>query len=108
MRGLIKSTEGINFLARYTPMDLTQRDTSSEQESFAYFEDFLKRYPDSEYAPDARQRLIALRNNLAQQKLNIAEYYMRRGAYLAAANPSQGIVEHYTQNPTVLTKARLS
>lgn len=102
MRGLIKSTENINFIARYVPLDLTQRDSNSENESFAYFEDFLKRYPDSEYAPDARQRLIALRNGLAQQQLHIAEYYMRRGAFLGAANRAQGIVEHYPQTPAVL------
>lgn len=101
MRGLIKYTESIGFAARYLPLDLTQRDSNNEQASFGYFHDFLSLYPNSKYAPDARQRLIALRNNLAQQQLNIAKYYMRRKAWLAAANRAQGIVEHYPQTPAV-------
>jgi len=101
MRGLIKYTESIGFAARYLPLDLTQRDSNNEQASFGYFQEFLSLYPNSPYAPDARQRLVALRNNLAQQQLNIAEYYMRRSAWLAAANRAQGVVEHYPQTPAV-------
>lgn len=101
MRGLIKYTESIGFAARYLPLDLTQRDSNNEQESFAYFQEFLTLYPNSPYAEDARQRLVALRNNLAQQQLNVAEYYIRRKAWLAAANRAQGVIENYPQTPAV-------
>lgn len=101
MRGLIKSTESIGFAARYLPLDLTKRDTNNEQEAFAYFQEMLSLYPNSRYAPDARQRLIAMRNDLAQQQVNIAEYYMTRKAYLAAVNRAQGVVEGFPQTPAV-------
>lgn len=101
MRGLIKYTESIGMAARYLPLDLTARDTNNAQESFGNFQELLSLYPNSLYAPDARQRMIALRNDLGQQQLNIAEYYMRRGAYLAAANRAQGVVENHPQTPAV-------
>jgi outer membrane protein assembly factor BamD len=101
MRGLIKSTEGISFAARYLPLDLTKRDSNNEKEAFNYFQELLTLYPDSPYSPDARQRLIAMRNHLAQEQLNVAEFYMRRGAYLAAANRAQGVVENFPQTPAV-------
>jgi outer membrane protein assembly factor BamD len=101
MRGLIKSTESIGFAARYLPLDLSKRDTNGEQESFAYFQEFLSLYPNSQYAPDARQRLVAMRNDLAKQQLNIAEYYMTRSAYLAAANRAQVVVEQHPQTTSI-------
>ncbi len=102
MQGLIKSTESISFAARILPLDLTQRDSVNERAAFAYFETFLDLYPNSVYAPDARQRMIAIRNDLANHQLNVAKYYMVRGAWLAAANRAQTVVEHYPQTPAVL------
>lgn len=101
MRGLIKSMESINFVARVVPIDLTQRDTSSTEEAFSYFNEFLSRYPNSPYAPDARARMIAMRNDFAKREVAIAEYYLKRGVYLAAANRAQKVVEHYQQTPYV-------
>ena len=101
MRGLIKSTESIGFAARYLPLDLSKRDTNGMQESFAYFQEMLTLYPNSPYAPDARQRLIAIRNELAKQQVNIAEYYMTRKAYLAAANRAQVVVEQHPRTTSV-------
>ncbi len=101
MRGLIKYTESIGMAARYLPLDLTARDTNNGQEAFGNFQEMLSLYPNSPYAPDARQRMISLRNDLGQQQLNIAEYYMKRGAYLAAANRAQGVIENHPQTPAV-------
>ncbi len=101
MQGLIKSTESISFVARLVPLDLTQRDTENEKVAFSHFETFLDMYPDSVYAPDARQRMIAIRNDIASHQLVIARYYMTRGAWLAAANRAQNVVEHYPQTPAV-------
>lgn len=99
MRGLIKSTESIGFVARYLPLDLTQRDMTDAQAAFGYFDEFIVRYPDSRYAPDARQRMIAIRNDLADAELNVARYYFKRGAYLASANRAQTVIEAYPYTP---------
>jgi outer membrane protein assembly factor BamD len=100
MRGLIKLTESMGFVARYLPLDLTKRDMSDDREAFGYFEEFVARYPDSRYAPDARQRMIAIRNNLAESEMNIARYYYKRGAYLASANRAQTVIEAYPNTPS--------
>src|SRR5690606_37219149 len=69
------------------------------------FDDFgllVHRYPDSPYVADARARMIHLRNRLAQHELTIVDYYMRRGAYVAAAKRAEQIVMQYPGAPAAL------
>jgi outer membrane protein assembly factor BamD len=68
------------------------------------YEDFyqlVKRYPNSKYAPDASQRMIHLRNNMARYEVHVAEFYMRRGAWVAAANRGALVIEDYQRTPSV-------
>ncbi len=99
MRGLVKCTENIGFVARYLPLDLTQRDLNNNREAFAYFEEFVSRFSDSRYAPDARQRMVDIRNSLATAEMNVAHYYYKRGAYLASANRAQTVIESFPHTP---------
>lgn len=107
MRGLVKSTESLGFVARYLPLDLTQRDMTDYREAFAYFDEFVARYPDSRYAPDARQRMIAIRNELANTEMHVARYYYKRGAYVASANRAQTVIEAYPQTPDTVEALRI-
>ena len=75
------------------------RDQQSLRQAFLDFSELVKRYPNSAYAGDARQRMLFLRNNMAQFELNVARYYYRRGAYVAAANRAAYVVETYQQAP---------
>ena len=59
----------------------------------------VRRFPDSAYAPDARQRIIFLRNVLARHELQIGDFYLRKQAYLAAVNRGRWVLEHYPQTP---------
>jgi outer membrane protein assembly factor BamD len=59
------------------------------------------RFPKSKYYQDAKQRMIYLRNVLAMHELQVAEFYMKRGAYLAAANRAKTVVESYQRTPAV-------
>jgi outer membrane protein assembly factor BamD len=61
----------------------------------------VNRFPDSEYAPDARSRMVHIRNQLARQELHVARYYARRGAIIASINRAQYVVKHYQQTPAV-------
>jgi len=99
LRGLINFERESGLLERYVNMDMTKRDQGFARQSFDDFSELLNRYPESRYAEDARQRMIYLRNAMAQAELNIAEYYLRRGAYVAAANRSKYIVENYQRTP---------
>lgn len=101
MRGLANYTEGSGFLERFLPTDMTQRDPGVALQSFEDFRQLLYRYPDSQYAADAKARMIYLRNRLARYEINVANYYFKRKAYLAATNRGRYVVENYPQSPAV-------
>jgi outer membrane protein assembly factor BamD len=101
MKGLAAYDIEPGFFSRFIPSDDTKRDVSHIQIAFAEFSQLLARYPDSAYAPDARQRMVHMRNMLARNEIHVANYYFRRGAYMAALNRGKYVVEHMQQTPSV-------
>lgn len=101
MKGLSSFTEGKGMFERIMPTDLTQRDPGAARESLAHFAQLLSRFPDSEYAPDAKKRMLYLRNVLARYEIHVANYYFKRGAYLAATNRGRYVVENFDQSPAL-------
>jgi outer membrane protein assembly factor BamD len=99
LRGLINFNREIGLLERYIEQDTTRRDLQYARQSFQDFAALIERYPNSRYAPDARQRMVHLRNGLAQAELNIAGYYFRREAYIAAQGRAKFIIETYQETP---------
>ena len=77
------------------PGDRATHDQVTNKQAFLDFAEMLKRYPDSKYAPDARARMVVLRGILADSELQIAQYYLRRGAYVGAINRAKLVVESY-------------
>ncbi|MDO5506601.1 MAG: outer membrane protein assembly factor BamD, partial [Pseudoxanthomonas suwonensis] len=55
------------------------------------------RYPNTRYAEDAKLRMQDLRNLFARNEIETALYYLRRGAWVAAANRAQHVVETWPQ-----------
>jgi outer membrane protein assembly factor BamD len=80
---------------------MSDRDPKSTRESFAAFKEVVTRFPDSRYAADATLRMRYLVNALASHEVHVARYYMKRGAYLAAANRAQYAIQHYPQAPAL-------
>ena len=101
LKGLVNYDQNLGFLERMLPSRVRDRDQSSAQDSFNDFNELLRRFPDSRYVPDARQRMVFLRNNLADYEIVVAEYYLRRGAYIAAANRARYAVEVYPNTPAI-------
>lgn len=101
MKGLAAYDINGDFLSALVPTDDTKRDVGHIQEAFAEFAQLLARFPDSSYAPDARARMVHLRNMLARHEIHVANYYFRRGAYMAALNRGRYVVEHMQQTPAV-------
>ena len=101
LRGLINFNRSGGFLERYIGQDMTKRDQANLRQSFDDFGALITRYPNSAYAGDARQRMVALRNTMAQADLYIALYYFKREAYVASSNRAKEIVETYPQTPQV-------
>lgn len=101
MKGLANFPTEINPLWRLFGVDPAKRDADALQKSFQAFHDLVEKYPNSKYAPDARQRMVYLRNRLAKFDWYVASYYMRRGAWLSAVRRAEYIVKHYPETPTV-------
>lgn len=93
-----KSKTLLNFVLPRNPSD---KDPAPLLESFETFNSLIQMFPDTEYAEDAKQRMIYLRNELAEYELTVADFYMRRGAYLAAANRAQYVMERYQGAPAM-------
>lgn len=81
--------------------DKSSRDLSSWKDAFRNFNELITRFPDSEFVPDAKARMVYIRNMLAEQELHAARYYARRGAYIAAVNRAQNVIIHYQRTPAV-------
>lgn len=99
LRGLINFNDKLslfNFLSRQDP---SERDPKAAREAFEAFKQLTNRFPDSKYAPDAHDRMRYLVNAMATYEVNVANYYYRRGAYLAAANRAQITVRQYPDTP---------
>ncbi len=101
MKGLAAYSANEDMFTRFLPTDPTQRDTSHAREAFGEFAQLLARFPNSPYAADAEARMVALRNLLARHEINVANYYLRRGAYLAAINRGRYVVENFQRTPAV-------
>ncbi len=101
LKGLVNFTRGRSFIDKYLPVDPSQRDAGAARQSFFDFREVVERFPNSRYAADARKRMLFLRNLIAKYELHVADYYMRRGAYVAAANRARNIVERFQRTPAV-------
>ncbi|MEO7728318.1 MAG: outer membrane protein assembly factor BamD [Burkholderiales bacterium] len=84
---------------KFTGQDMTERDPKASRDSFDAFRDLVARFPDSKYAPDAIARMNYLVNSLASHEVHVARYYMKRGAYVAAANRAQFALKTYPNAP---------
>ena len=101
MKGLVYFERQPNFIERYFKVDLSERAPVDSLKSFEAFTALIKRFPNSEYGVDARQRMIYLRNRLAAYELRVAQYYMKRGAYVGAMNRAKYAVENYDGAPAI-------
>lgn len=101
LKGMASFEEDQNFLEKILPLDPSKRDPGAARDSFNDFAQLLQRFPESKYAPDAQQRMIYLRNLLAAYEINVARYYIKRGAFIAAANRGRYVFENFQGAPAV-------
>ncbi|MEW8498215.1 MAG: outer membrane protein assembly factor BamD, partial [Candidatus Thiodiazotropha taylori] len=101
MKGLANYNRNQSFLSSILPTDSSERDAGAALDSFNDFAELIRRYPDSKYSADAHQRMLYLRNNLSKYQIHIAKYYMKRGAYLAAANRANRVVTQFQRTDSV-------
>lgn len=101
MRGLAEFYEDRGVLERYFNTDYAQRDLMPLRQSFLDFSRLVYQYPNSKYTPDARQRMIYIRNMIAQHNLEVAKFYYDRTAYVGAINRCNEVIQHFQQSAMV-------
>ena len=98
LRGLADSSRETVFMQRVWRLDPSRRDLATPQQAYNDFQIVTERYPNSRYAEDARKRMADLRNVFARHDLDVALYYLRRTAYVAAADRAKRVLETYPQS----------
>ncbi len=99
LKGLSNFNDDLGLMHVVSRQDLTERDPKAAREAFDAFKELVTRYPESKYADDARARMAYLVNALASNEVHVARYYLKRGAYVAAANRAQVAMTTYPQAP---------
>ena len=102
MKGL--SSYAIYAFGSKLPLNLATRAAGDAKLAFQDLNDFISRYPNSKYAKDARQRMVAIKNTLAKHELMIGKFYFKKKAYIAAINRAETIVSTF-QNSNVTADA---
>lgn len=101
MRGLTNMESDSNLFQELMNIDRTDRDPSKSRQAFEDFRRLIQQYPESKYAADAKQRMVYIKDRLARYEIAIARFYMRREAYVAAANRGRYVIEHFPDTTQV-------
>ena len=100
LQGLVNFNDNLGLLGSLARQDLSERDQQAARDSYQSFRQLTEQFPQSIYAEDSRVRMNYIVNNLAAYELHVARYYFRRGAYVAAANRAQTVVQDFQRSPS--------
>ncbi len=101
LKGLANFTEDQGLLSQFSSQDMSERDPKAARDSFAAFKELVTRFPDSKYADDSRARMKYLVNAISANEVHVAKYYLKREAYVAAANRAKSVVVNYPETPAI-------
>jgi outer membrane protein assembly factor BamD len=107
LKGLVEFERTPYKIEKWMGVDIAQRPPTTAKKSFDAFKVVVDRYPKSPYAADAKRRMIYLRNRLADYEVQIARYYLTKGAWVAAARRAEQCVEQYDGAPVVRDALRI-
>ncbi len=97
LKGVVNFNDDIGWLSVLAGQDLSERDQAAARDSYQAFKQLSEQFPDSKYTPDARVRMDFTVNMLSAYEVHVAGYYIRRGAYVAAANRAKESVTEFPQ-----------
>ena len=100
LQGLVNFNDNLGLLGSLASQDLSERDQQASRDSYQSFRQLTEQFPQSTYAEDARMRMNYIVNSLAAYEVHVARYYLRRGAYVAAANRAQQAVQEFQRSPS--------
>lgn len=96
--------KGLSYYERISDI---HRDQEMTEQAKKVFEDIVTRFPNSEYARDARLKIDLANDHLAGKEMVIGRYYLTRGFYLAAINRFRAVIDRYqttTHTPEALLR----
>lgn len=76
-----------------------EKDQTEVQSALKAMNDFLRQYPDSKYAPDAKTQQAEAKKRLAEHELYVADFYRKRDRWHAVAQRLEGLLSHYPGTP---------
>jgi outer membrane protein assembly factor BamD len=100
LQGLVNFNDNLGILGQLASQDLSERDQQASRDSYQSFRQLTEQFPQSPYSEDARVRMSYIVNSLAAYEVHVARYYLRRGAYVAAANRAQQAVQEFQRSPS--------
>lgn len=101
LKGLTNFSDNLGLFSFLMQQDLSERDQNAGKASYEAFKELTTRFPDSKYAPDARQRMVHIVNGLAAYEVHVARYYASRNAHIAAVNRAQQAIAEYPGVPVL-------
>lgn len=101
LKGLVSFNEDQGMIAKLSDQDMAERDPQAMRESFDALQELVTRFPESRYTPDALKRMRYLVGALSSAEVKVAEYYLRRSAYVAAVNRAQYAISNYPETPAL-------
>ncbi|MBN3196700.1 outer membrane protein assembly factor BamD [Pectobacterium versatile] len=103
MRGLTDMALDDSALQGFFGVDRSDRDPQYARTAFRDFSKLIQGYPNSQYATDANKRLVYLKERLAKYELSVAQYYTKRGAYVAVVNRVEQMLRDYPDTQATKT-----
>jgi len=101
LKGLANFNDDLGLLGNLVDQDMSERDPKAARDAFLAFKELVTRFPDSKYAEDATARMKYLVNALAGNEVHVARYYLKRKAWVAAANRAKVVLTDYPQAPAL-------
>lgn len=98
IKGVSHFSRGGSTLERIFPRDLAKVNQNWLRSAFAEFDTLARRFPDSQYTPDALARMRYLKNEMARHELITAQFYYDRGAMVAVVNRINYLLEHFDES----------
>lgn len=95
IKGVSHFSRGASAMERIFPRDMAKVNQNWLRSAFAEFDTLVRRFPDSQYAPDSLDRMAYLKDEMARHELITAQFYYDRGAMVAVVNRVNYLLEHF-------------
>lgn len=91
----------LRALIDYYQIPDVSRDQSTTTDALNAFEEVVRRFPNTDYARDAKLKITLCRDHMAAQEMDIGRFYEQRKNYIAAVNRFQSVVKNFERTQQV-------